>query len=1080
MKTPHLANSLLLSGLLAASLAAHAEDIDIYGGLQGASQPNLLIIFDNAAAASASSSFTCAALTVNDPGKNFGFEQCGLYTAIKAIGQDTVLNGNVSLGLMYFPSGATDGGTFVLPTSTPPPSSLLLMDGTGTDGRGVNQMLTRVSQLSLASDKSNNNQIAQAMQEAWAFFQAKRGLSGTTYPGLTGQPCAKNFVVYLTLATNNQKPQDGGNAGGAALQSSKLMTTAPPQLTLPAWKSPISPFKTAAAKYQSDYSDEWAKFMFAGATADPAVTFPSITTYTIIQSDGTNPDYEQLMVSMAKQGGGKYFVVQLGDIAGLTSALKQIFNEVQAVNSVFAAPILPVSASTQGTYLNQVFLAMFRPDATAAPRWLGNLKQYQFGVDTSNPLSPALFLADASWGPYGANMNAKQALNSAGTGFILPTATSFWASKNTGALPDSAGGFWANSAQGVSAGYDAEDGQIVEKGGVSQQIRLRHLTDTYSDTSAASYSSRNLYTCPTAGCTAHAVLSANAFSTTNTSLTAAALGIAGASPTASQLINWVRGENNNTLTESNATADARITIRGSVHGDVLHSRPAVINYGGTTGVVVFYGANDGVFRAVNGNQPNNPADTTKPKGSCTLSSTCNIGGVGPGGELWGFVPSEFYSKLQRQYLNTPGLKMAPTQVAPLQPKDYFFDGSTSVYQSGSKAYIYLTARRGGRLIYALDVSDPSAPKFLWKRTNSDLGSELGQTWSQPKVARIKGNTNPVLIFGAGYDTNEDAEPPTADVMGRGIFILDAFTGNLLWQAKQGGTSNKCSGNPCLLAGMTYAIPADVTLVDRNFDGYIDRLYAADTGGNMWRADLEPAAGNTPGHWQVSHFASLGGTGTTKRKFFFPPDVVLTRGYDTVFNVTGDREHPLRTEQAALIKNRFYMIKDTQVGMDGSSWTPVVDDTSATGDAAPSSLFNASTTPYDKSLSGFYINLANAGEKGVNAPLTVAGKTYFGTNQPEALSSLSCQPNLGKARSYSVDFMTGASSATVFDGGGLLPSPVYGVVTVNVDGQSRQLPFLIGGGGDSGADSRSGLGVQKPEINVNAKKRRTYWYKDTER
>ena len=32
-------------------------------------------------------------------------------------------------------------------------------------------------------------------------------------------------------------------------------------------------------------------------------------------------------------------------------------------------------------------------------------------------------------------------------------------------------------------------------------------------------------------------------------------------------------------------------MRGSVHGDVLHSRPAVINYGQPYGTVVFYGAN---------------------------------------------------------------------------------------------------------------------------------------------------------------------------------------------------------------------------------------------------------------------------------------------------------------------------------------------------------------------------------------------------------------------------------------------------------------------------------------------------------
>jgi type IV pilus assembly protein PilY1 len=518
----------------------------------------------------------------------------------------------------------------------------------------------------------------------------------------------------------------------------------------------------------------------------------------------------------------------------------------------------------------------------------------------------------------------------------------------------------------------------------------------------------------------------------------------------------------------------------------------VINYGGTTGVVVFYGANDGMFRAINGNQPNNPTDSSKPKGHCTVSSTCALTmrdatgattSIPPGGELWSFVPSEFYPGLQRLYENSPTLKLGTLTTG--SAKNYFFDGAPSVYQNSAtgKAYIFLSARRGGRLLYALDVSDPTNPKFMWKRSNADTGfAELGQTWSQPKVAMIKGHANPVLIFGAGYDTNEDVEPPNADTMGRGIFIVDAVTGNVLWQAGPGGAGSSCTGNPCKLAEMTYSIPADVTLVDRDFDGLIDRLYAADTGGNIWRVDLQPTGSGDMSTWQATHFAALGGSATnaTKRKFFFPPDVVLTKTYDVVLDITGDREHPLQTHKATGIVNRFYMIKDTKVGMSASGWTPVRDATSSILDDAPATLFRATNTiPYDGSLNGFYVTLAGAGEKGVNAPTTVGGLVYFGTNQPIVPSSTTCQANLGTARSYSVNFLTGASSFRVLDGGGLAPSPVFGIVTVNVGGTDRQLPFLIGGGGGSGADGKSGLGAQKPVIPIKNIRKRTYWYRETD-
>src|SRR5258708_24719656 len=110
-------------------------------------------------------------------------------------------------------------------------------------------------------------------------------------------------------------------------------------------------------------------------------------------------------------------------------------------------------------------------------------------------------------------------------------------------------------------------------------------------------------------------------------------------------------------------------------------------------------------------------------------------------------------------------------------------------------------------------------------------------------------------------------------MGRGIFILDTLTGNILWRAGVGGSGNSCQGTPCLLSGMKYAIPADVALLDVDADGFVDRAYAADLGGNIWRVDFEPAGGQTPGFLQVHPPSPPGGASTDapQRKLLFPPD-----------------------------------------------------------------------------------------------------------------------------------------------------------------------------------------------------------------
>lgn len=569
-----------------------------------------------------------------------------------------------------------------------------------------------------------------------------------------------------------------------------------------------------------------------------------------------------------------------------------------------------------------------------------------------------------------------------------------------------------------------------------------------------------------------------------------------APPDKNSLVNWVRGQDNlcdETSPDTGCPNQTAINIRPSLHGDVLHSRPSVINYGGSIGVLVFYGSNDGVFRAINGNQTN-PAGSTLPI---------------PGGELWSFIPTEFYSELTRLHDNSPVLKLSttPSGITPTpRTKDYFVDGTSSVYQKINSAgttdlaYLYLAMRRGGMFLYALDVTTPSAPSLLWKIRNSDADfTELGQTWSQPTVAFVKGycggtacsSTNlptPVLIFGGGYDTAEDSEPPGTDTMGRGIFIVDAITGNLVWKATY-GTTSACSGTAvkatCTVAGMNYSIPAEITLMDvKGNDGFIDRLYAVDTGGNIWRVDLEPTAGNTPDKWKVSHLAALGcHTGPcasgTPRKFLFPADVISTGAFTAVLIGSGDREHPLystSSSSAYSVVNRFYMVKDTNVGnTDGTDLNIIetgLEDITATSNPV-------TTLTYDGLLSGYYITLGT-GEKVVNAPTTVAGYTYFGTNTSATPSSNSCTTNLGTAKGYQVSTLTGTTHYVIYDGGGLPPTAVAGSVIVNVGGVDTLVPFCIGCGGDpncTGPDCKSASGGHKAVINVPTSRSRTYWYKE---
>lgn len=553
------------------------------------------------------------------------------------------------------------------------------------------------------------------------------------------------------------------------------------------------------------------------------------------------------------------------------------------------------------------------------------------------------------------------------------------------------------------------------------------------------------------------------------------------------IINWVRGADNSEDENGNGSYT---DIRASIHGDVIHSRPAVINYnrfGGNNDVYVFYGANDGIFRAIKAGTDNDSADTS---------------GLTPGQEVWGFVPTEFFSTLQRIRNNSPTISSS-------QKKPYFADGPIGVLTidgdtSGTSGYgmlggtndtvnLYIGMRRGGRAIYALDVNTPSNPKLLWKISNATTGfSELGQTWSEPKVVTrdnslgcsIKGYSNPVLIFGAGYDpTVEDIDPATITSstttsittaagtftrsMGRGIYVVDAITGALV--VSIGGANSAISPNK-VVTGMDYAISSDVTVIKNVSGGCLNRAYVGDTGGNVWRLDFGATYNSaSPGDWvTVTKIASIGGTSSNsdRRKFLFGPDVVSQSGFNAVLIGSGDREHPFDST----VTNRMYMFKDR--GDDTGPYTGTSTDlltfTNGVGASPPdgnpdyptiteSRLYDAtnnciqvacsSTTTAIEAATlnakdGWYVTLGS-GEKNVGNVVALGGIVFFNTNQPSsAAGGGSCGSNLGFARQYQVSVadatavkqldttnaaLNTADRFRLVAGGGYLPSPVHVVV-----------------------------------------------------
>ncbi len=999
----------LAIGLGAVVPVARADDIDIYSlpNTDGF-RPNVLIILDNSA--NWSSSITTPICSVagalvknSNPGKEegtkMGAQKCALYRLISSLSVADMSEFNFAL--MLFNESPDNGGY---------PRKTFLHVTTAADKQ---VLLNIISGLSIGGDKTNNASTAETFYEAYQWFAgstvhlgnktatkhdaaAFTNASKTRYvsPGVS---CAKNHIIYLA----NGKPQDNDNNALALLRT----------LNPSAVRKAIPVAEGVGNSDEANWADEFAAFFNRGADLDTSIEgSQNINVHTLAvtgaSSDGNYPNFIRWI---AKEGGGIYQSASNTD--GIIAGMVKILNQIRAANSVFASASLPVSANTQGTYLNQVYIGMFRPDGNALPRWVGNLKQYQF---VYNVAADTLRLADSTLTP----------AVSPTTGFIDNGATSFWTQPST---------FWLNLETASGGKYsrsDAPDGELVEKGGIAQSLRQTYLSSS---------ATRIVYTCAGATCGTNIDLAAAGnsyrFSAANASLTPTLFGFAAAQTTERDLlVNWTRGDDNvtstNVVNESVAKDQLGLrptgaTVRPSIHGDVLHSRPIAINYGGTRGVVVYYGANDGMLRAINGNQT----------------------GAGAGTELWSFVAPEHFATLNRMRENDPQVRYpsTPSVVVSASPRNYSFDGPIGAYQNTTtnEVLIFPGMRRGGRAVYGFSVTNPDQPRLLWRINNSMVDyASLGQTWSMPRVAQIKGSTDPVLIMGGGYDAAaEDASPAGATTMGRGVYVINMRTGaRLAWLATD------------------FSVPGDVSIVDSDGDGFVDRVYVVDVRAQVYRIDIEDAAGGArvPSAWRITKLAALNdGAGGTNgaRKVYFAADLVLTRNYTAILFGTGDREKPL----TSTTNDRFFLVKDARVIKgEPASVTLITEGTLA--------IMGAEGAGADDE--GCAYSLATNGEKVINQPITFGGVTYFSTNRPLPPGAGSCARS--QSRAYQLPLVCRAPTYRNLVGDGLPPSPVVGYVDV---GGGKLVPFVIGGGGET----NSSIEAERARIPIPAKRKRSYWF-----
>ncbi|MFK5986391.1 MAG: PilC/PilY family type IV pilus protein, partial [Pseudomonadota bacterium] len=427
-------------------------------------------------------------------------------------------------------------------------------------------------------------------------------------------------------------------------------------------------------------------------------------------------------------------------------------------------------------------------------------------------------------------------------------------------------------------------------------------------------------------------------------------------------------------------------------------------------------------------------------------------GLGTGKEIFAFMPQELLANQNTYYQNTLG------------QHPYGVDGAISFWVNDvandntitigtDHVYAYFGLRRGGKSYYALDVTGCGAnpctvdPTIKWKITNnngngvlysatsgvgtiSDQFKELSQSWSKMEPIKIKINSviKNVLIFGGGYDPSNDTSATRAtDSTGRAIYIIDAETGERLWEAGSSALSAD-SGLSLDLADMKYSIPADVQVIDVIGDGLANQFYVGDMGGQIWRFDVNNEASSWSGAITGGVIADLAesgvGTEANNRRFFYPVDVALTsidkKDVLTLAIGSGWRSHPLDS----IVNDNLYVLKTTDVYSPPKNSGGVIEyvkkvvadlhDVTEPGDV-PDGIKDdgASAAEYAAELllkekmdfTGWYIQMETAGEKIISSSTTFNDHILFSSYIPTAAGNV-CQAAQGSGRLYIVDLLTG--------------------------------------------------------------------------
>ena len=378
-----------------------------------------------------------------------------------------------------------------------------------------------------------------------------------------------------------------------------------------------------------------------------------------------------------------------------------------------------------------------------------------------------------------------------------------------------------------------------------------------------------------------------------------------------------------------------------------------------------------------------------------------------GAESWAYIPTMVMPNLY---------KLADKNYKALH--QFYVDGTPvagEIYTgTGWKTIVVGGLNNGGRGYYALDVTDPAAPKALWEFTDASLvpnatNGYLGYTYGNPIITKLydgHGTGTWVVLVATGYN---NVSP--GDGVGR-LLVINAATGVLIRSISTGvGSTTTPSGLSKINAWVDTGSTDNTTL----------RVYGGDLLGNLWRFDINNLYGTAGYDAQRLVTAYADAAGTIPQSFTARPELGEVSGKAVILAGTG--RFLGATDLSDTTTQSFYAVKDK---LDATSYS----NPKAIGSGFIRQQMSETTCPAGTPTSvctsgqtvrvsineqavnfatdsGWYLDLIGSGERANVDPTLALGTLGFNTNLP---NTSACTAG-GTSFRYFLDYTKGTPVST---------------------------------------------------------------------